>query len=43
MFTWKGCNKRIDRRHERLFRLILNDYESSVYDMFSTLNEEAIQ
>ena len=32
MFTSKGFNKRIDKIHERLLRLItLNDYESSIY------------
>ena len=33
MFTSKSCNKRIDRIHELLLRLILNDYESRFYDM----------
>ena len=42
MFTSKDCNKGIDRIHERLLRSILNDYESSHYDMLSTLNEKAI-
>lgn len=43
MLTWKGCNKWIDRRHQRLLRLILNDYELSVYDIPSTLIEETIR
>ena len=42
MFTSKGCNKRIDKMHERWLRLILSDYESSFYDMISTLNERTI-
>ena len=42
MFTSKGCNKRLDRKHERFLRLIFNDYESSFYDMVSTLNEKTI-
>ena len=36
MFTSTGCNKRIER-------IPLNDYESSFYDMLSTLNEKTIQ
>ena len=42
MFTSKGCNKKINRTHERSLRLILNDYELSFYDMISTLNEKTI-
>ena len=42
MFTSKSCNKRIDRIHELLLRLILDDYESRFYDMLSTLNEKTI-
>ena len=38
MFTSKGCNKRIDRIHERS----LNACESSFYDILSTLNEQKI-
>ena len=43
MFTLIGYIKRIDRIHEISLRLILNDYESSFYDMLSTLNEKMIQ
>ena len=39
-FTSKGCNKRIDRTHERSRNLIIKDYESSFYDILSTLNEK---
>ena len=42
MFTSKGCNKRIDRIHERALRLILNNDESSFYDMLSTFNKKSI-
>ena len=42
MFISKGCNKKIYRIHKRLLRLILNDDESSFYDMLSTLNEKTI-
>ena len=42
MFASKGCNKRIDGIHERLLRLILNDYDSSFYDMLPILNEKTI-
>ena len=42
MFTSKGCNKRINRIHERSLRLILSDYEPSFDDMLSTLNEKTI-
>ena len=41
MFTLKGCNKRIDKMHERSLSLILNDYES-FYDMISTFNKKTI-
>ena len=40
MFTSKGSNKRIDKNTS--LKLILNDYESSFYDMISTLNEKTI-
>ena len=40
IFTSKGCNKRIDRTHERSRNLIIKDYESSFYDILSTLNEK---
>ena len=40
MFTSKGSNKRIDKNTS--LKLILNDYESSFYDMISTLNEKII-
>ena len=43
MFTTKGCNKGIDRIHERSLRLILNDYKSSFYDLFPILNEKIHQ
>ena len=39
---FKGCYKRINKIHERSFRLILNDYESSFYSLLSTLNEEKV-
>ena len=40
MFTSKGCNIKIDKiQQEILLRLIRIDYESSLYDMVSTLNE----
>ena len=37
---FKGCYKRINKIHERTFRLILNDYESSFDNLLSTLNEK---
>ena len=40
MFTSKGCNKRIDKIHERSLSLILNDYES--FYMISTFNKKTI-
>ena len=40
MFTLKDCNKRIDRIHEKSLAEILNDYESSFYDMISTLTRK---
>ena len=39
MFSSKGCYKRIDKVHERSFRLILKNYESSFDRM---LNEKTI-
>ena len=42
MFSSKGCYKRINKTHERLLRLILNDYESSFDSLLSTLNEKTI-
>ena len=42
MFSSKGCYKRINKIHERSFRLILNDYESSFNSLLSTLNEKTI-
>ena len=40
MFSLKGCYKRINKIHERLLRLILNDYESSFDSLLFTLNEK---
>ena len=40
MFTLYGCNKRIERIHEKLPRLILNDYESSFYDTHQQYNQQ---
>ena len=40
MFTSKGCDKRMDRIHERFLRLMLKDYESN--DMVSTLKGKTI-
>ena len=42
MFTSRGCNKRMDKIHERLLRLIFSDHESSFYDILSTLNKKTI-
>ena len=42
MFTSQGCNKRMDKIHERLLRLIFSDHESSFYDILSTLNKKTI-
>ena len=42
MFTSQGCNKRMDKIHERLLRLIFNYHESSFYDIISTLNKKTI-
>ena len=41
-FKGLHCNKRMDRIHEKSFRLIRNGYESSFCDMLSTLNEKII-
>ena len=42
MFSLKGCYKIINKIHERLLRLILNDYESSFDSLLFTLNEKTI-
>ena len=41
IFTSKGCNKRIDRIHERSLQSIFNDYKS-LFNMISNLNEKTI-
>ena len=42
MFSSKGCDKRINKIHERSLRLILNNYESSFDSLLSTLYEKTI-
>ena len=42
VFPSKGCYKRIDKIQGRSLRQILNDYESSVDSLLSTLNEKTI-
>ena len=42
MFTFKGLNKKINRIHEKSLRLVLNDYQSMLDEMFDTLNEKTI-
>ena len=41
IFRSKGCNKRIDRIHERSLESIFNDYKS-LFNMISNLNEKTI-
>ena len=42
IFSWKGYCKRINQIHEKYFKLILNDYESSFVSLLSTLDEKTI-
>ena len=42
MFSSKVCCKRINKIHERPFRLILDDYGSSFDSLLSTLNKKTI-
>ena len=42
MINSNDCNKKIKRAYKRSVRLIVNDYESSFYDLFSSLNEKTI-
>ena len=42
MFSLKRYYKKINKIHEKSFKLVFNDYESSFDWLFCTLNEETI-
>ena len=42
MFTPKGLNKKINRIYEKSLRLVLNDHQSTLDEMFDSLNEKTV-